>query len=200
MLARWNGSAISFVTRAPYVRMSVSDMIVFSSTNVYVLLNSPGSATVAHWNGSTFAFHNLPNEPGMTAASTVQFSALAANDIWAIGPNAIWHYNGTWQPYLYQTSAGQPVFSGIAEFRSNYVIATGAVNGNPAAYVYDGMNRFRPVSIPIQSYDGYSHGGYSLLSANRGTTSFWANYIINGAPIAYGVSLVTCPANPPPLN
>lgn len=198
LLARWNGSTISFVARAPYAGMSVSDIVVFSSTNVYVLLNSSGAASVAHWNGSTFAFHTLPNEPGMSAASAVQFSAVASTDIWAIGSNAIWHYNGTWQPYLYQTSAGQPVFSGIAAFRSNYVIATGAINGVAVAYVYDGVNRFRPVTIPIQNLSGGPNGGYSLLSVNHGTTSFWANYIVYIGPTDSQVGLVTCAPNPPP--
>jgi hypothetical protein len=192
-LSSWNGIFVTLIATAQYAHWQVNDLVVFSANNVWVLLTQYGTtAVVAQWNGSRFALHDLPTEPGQPSSRATQFSGNSPSDLWAIGPTAIWHDDGNWQPYLYE-GMGTVTLSGIAELAKNFVIATGSQNSNDAsvALYYNGIDRFQPLALSLPTNEG-NDGGLYGLTANAGTNTFWGTFNLGGAPSTSASALVTC--------
>ena len=49
----------------------------------------PVQTLVEHWNGSAWSVVPSPNAPGTRSNSLVSVSAVAANDVWAVGYSLI---------------------------------------------------------------------------------------------------------------
>lgn len=202
VIERFNGSGVTAVAKAPYTGMHVNSMAAFGSDAVVLLTQGrePNqNAVVAHWNGSTFAFHELQYNVGSNGDPGVQITGISPRDLWAVTSHNIYRYNGQWQPYAYvPPQYGTPQFGGVVELRSNYVIVTGSQGSTPTfaplAYAWHGVDRFQPIAITIpQSGQG---GGISALTAVPGTTNFYGNYVSQAGPgyqttNTYG--LASCP-------
>jgi hypothetical protein len=198
LLRRFNGSAFVTVATSNYSNLFVSSMAVFGK-DVYILMNSNTNNMpyVAHWNGSTFAFHELKSANGQYPGEGVQITGASATDVWANSGEGIWHYNGNWQPYAFDLPASY-YMAGIAEFNPKYVVVVdwGGTNNTPGVLVYNGVDRFLPAPLTPAN----PNTQYVWVSGIPGTTSLYAQYYYydsNISSVAYAAGLMTCPATPP---
>lgn len=200
-IAHWNGSTFSIVAISPYNDPGAGPILEISPTDVWAITYGVGGteeADAVHWDGSHFAFHQLPlpPHPAIHTTNPVQIAATGAKNIWVVGTlntattvtGLIWRYNGQWQPYAY-TPAGASattIFQGVAPLDSQRTVITapGSSSQHPATtYAYTGYVRFH--AIPNTISEGFA-GPDEMVP---GTSSFWApGYNSAGA----AVQLVSC--------
>lgn len=196
---RFNGSSFVHLATAPYANMSIVNMRVFGS-NSYVLLTQVGTdeAFVTHYNGSSFAFHALKSGP--YGGNGSEITGTSPTDLWATTASGIWHFNGNWQPFAYQqqsTDRYGDYMEGVAEFSPTYVLVPTMYGSNSTqgALVYNGVDRFAPLSFTLPSGDA----PINTVSAVPGAKAFYASwtYWYNGYIQAHQAALVSCPSSPP---
>ena len=206
VLQHWDGHSMKLVATGPWaINGGVPGILEFSPTNVWVLVNglvrNSIGVEVVRWNGSHLMYTILPLLPGQSAlASTgAQMDATSPTDVWVVGNGSvpgstastlqIWHYNGTWQPYLYRPVENTIFGESVVAFRPNDAVI-GGINVTLPQYqaltfVYNGMTRWHLESnnlpeIPV-----------GQASHVPGTSSFWT---LLGSPngSSSDAVLVTC--------
>jgi hypothetical protein len=105
-ILRYDGTSWSLAAGgATTTSMSLTDVIAFSATNVWVSGSGPnGVRVLLRWNGTSWS-----EQFGITGPGAIScFSAVSANDLWAGGGTGVlFHWNGeTWTPFATGTSAG----------------------------------------------------------------------------------------------
>jgi len=156
LVEHWNGSAWSVVTSPnPGIAPLLNGVLDLASNNVWAVgdyYNSSGilQTLVEHWNGSAWSVVSSPNV-GSGHNYLDGVSALASNDIWAVGSyfNAsdvqqtlIEHWNGSAWSVVPSPNAGSHdnALNGVATLPGGDVWAVG-YHGNPAqtlVEMYDG--------------------------------------------------------------
>lgn len=197
-ILRFNGTSFVLTAVAPYTNLWIANAVVFNK-DIYALLtqNQYDEAVVAHWNGSSFTFHNLSS--AQYGGNASQITGTSPTDLWAATGKGIWRYNGTWQPYAYQPESAQygDYMEGVVEFNSRYVVVPTmyGINNAGGALVYNGVERFLPLTIAANSQNRPLFD----ISSVPGTTSFYGTYeyLLNGYLDSISSELVTCPALPP---
>lgn len=199
VLNRFNGSAFVPLATEPYTGLAINNILVFGKDVYFLVTEGVYAAAVGHWNGSSFAFHEL--QYGAYKGNGVELTGTSPTDLWAVTATGIWHDNGNWQPYAYQTnSTATPYMEGIAEFNPKYVAVTTMMSsfGQPStagALVYNGVERFLPLNIVNPN----SPRPIFLNNLVPGTTAFYGTYGSSNPNNAYPYSsgLVSCPTSPP---
>jgi len=195
----WDGSTWSVVT-TPNVTNGGAEtgnvanaIAALSSTDVWAVgsfVNASGISQplVDHWNGTAWAPSSLPSQGG-GSNDLFGVSAIAANDIWAVGywrPDntsarqaLAWHWNGAaWSPSFPPSLGGNPDYSfslfGVSASAGNNVIAVGRYLYRPTGVSYAIIDRWDGSSwtetIPTYSYAYQVLFSVSVLSS----TEAWA--------------------------
>jgi hypothetical protein len=194
----WDGSAWSVMT-SPNITNGVAEtgndvnaVAAVSSTNVWAVgsfVNGSGvrQPLVDHWNGTTWAPSSLPSQGGGDN-DLFGVTAIAANDIWAVGywrPNnssarqsLAWHWNGAaWSP-SFPFGGGDPNYSfslfGVSASATNNVYAVGRYLYTPTGVSYAIIDHWDGSTwtgaIPTYAYPYQILFGVHVLSS----TEAWA--------------------------
>jgi hypothetical protein len=112
---------------------------------------------IEHWNGTSWS--RVPSPAGEPAGTVLKsVSAVAANDVWAVGNGIIEHWNGTaWSiiPGAAIATGGVPRLLGVTAISGNDVWAVGATpNRHPTPFVehWNGTS-WSQVTQPVGGFD-----------------------------------------------
>ena len=145
-IMRWNGAVWSIVAgpdlSSEYSRLSsitaISANDVWAVGYYYAPGVGPSSALALHWNGSQWTVAATPAPEGYTSYNLLSVSALASNDVWAVGsrtdfatlkPMAM-HWDGsTWQlsdvPDPIPNSSFDSILTGVVVITPDNIWAVG---------------------------------------------------------------------------
>jgi hypothetical protein len=142
----------------------LSAVAAISSTDVWavgqICTYSNAKTLTEHWDGTAWTVVPSPNEPGLTASTLVAVTAIASNDVWAVGNYEIdssyeWltfveHWNGASWSIVESpnpTGAYESFLNAVAASSATDIWAVGySVGNNPNTY-----------EVPlIEHYDGSS--------------------------------------------
>jgi hypothetical protein len=175
LVEHWNGATWS-VVRSPYVHQSpqttLSDVSAVSSTDVWAVgtyfAASKGryQPLAEHWDGTSWSIVPTPDPGGDFSFSSL--TALAADDVWAVGYSGIGngpfaeHWDGSSWNVVTTTNPGRnSLFLGVAAAGSQ-VYATGVADPGPfntLAERWDGTS-FQVMSTPNvggKRFDNFLH-------------------------------------------
>ncbi len=167
LIEHWNGSAWSMVSSPnPYMTQDLYSVAAVSTSDIWAVGQgfsySPyGYTTLAeHWNGSAWS---EVSSPGYVALRGV--TAVASNNVWAVGGSQILHWNGT--SWSIVTSPQPPNGDGyelraVAAVSASNIWAVGYEEiAAGEGYVYDPL---------IEHWDGSSWQLAPGADPNAGTT------------------------------
>ncbi len=167
LIEHWNGSAWSMVSSPnPYMTQDLYSVAAVSTSDIWAVGQgfsySPyGYTTLAeHWNGSAWS---EVTSPGYVALRGV--TAVASNNVWAVGGSQILHWNGT--SWSIVTSPQPPNGDGyelraVAAVSASNIWAVGYEEiAAGEGYVYDPL---------IEHWDGSSWQLAPGADPNAGTT------------------------------
>jgi hypothetical protein len=180
LVEHWNGSSWSYVP-SPFFRRSTQtallDVAAVSANDVWAVGTYYSGAKhgrqplTEHWNGSAWSI-----VPAASAGGDFIFSsltALAADDVWAVGFNGTGggplaeHWDGSsWSVVPIDNPGIRSEFLGVAAAGSS-VYATGVQHGNTLAERFDGA-AFQRLSTP--NVNGRRFENWLRRAASDGTT------------------------------
>ncbi|NJN54359.1 MAG: hypothetical protein HC804_06135 [Anaerolineae bacterium] len=157
LILHWDGSTWSRVA-SPNLGSAGNTLLgvtAVSANDVWAVgtANSGNSTLTLHWNGSSWSLIPSPNgtiQPGINRNSFNSVTAVAANDVWAVGVQA----------YSTVGGAGQPIYVGYALIQ----------HWNGTAW-----SEVAPATLPGISEDGELRGAVALGADNVWATGSYYN-------------------------
>jgi hypothetical protein len=184
LIEHFNGASWS-VVKSPIPRLGgeLNGVVGLSSNNVWAVgqMNSTSTAggfpitvpLIEHWNGTRWSVVASPNPSPELGAQLLGVTAIAANNVLAVGTGGlVEHWNGLkWSIVTSSAFSGGDTLNAISADSSSDVWVVGASsNGTPVAIHFNGQAWARvPVAVPVtpgQAFPSLFHGVIALSPTN----------------------------------
>jgi hypothetical protein len=193
LIEHWNGSTWN-ITTAPTIPSSTSSQLLgvaaISSTDAWAVGNyfdasSNENTLIEHWNGTSWSVASSPNfvtpvpegGPGGSVAYLTGITAVAANNIWAVGnpSSLVEHWNGsTWSIVPGPTfSTGTQVLEGVAASSAQNIMAGGTQSSSTTSTLLAEQWNGTGWNVPPTPSLAQSDAFYGV-AAIPGTDHYWA--------------------------
>ncbi len=199
LVQRWDGTAWHFVGNTGTTHGDPFGLAVFNSANVWFGIETFSGLPYSgygHWDGTSLITKGLPWLGTQRPGSINSVSASSATDIWFAGSTSngpyFAHFDGQHISSFLSITPGNAQIQSVAAFRPGYAVAFGGgVGGTGFADVFNGVDRWHPMTSPLPSNQFVFRD-----QAVPGTTDLWAAVDSTSGSGTFA-GLIACPATPP---